>query len=45
MKKTKKINENSISYDFEPSEEVLLDEIIPRNIAIQIHSGTIRKFG
>ena len=29
------------SYDYEPSEEVLLDEIIPRNIAIQIHSGLL----
>ena len=34
----KKIN---TSYDYEPSEEVLLDEIIPRNIAIQIHSGLL----
>ena len=29
------------SYDFEPNEEALLDEIIPRNIAIQIHSGLL----
>ena len=24
-------------YDFEPNEEVILDDIIPKNIAIQIH--------
>ena len=34
-------NEDPISYDFEPSEDVLLDEIIPRNIAVQIHSGLL----
>ncbi|MEC8265312.1 MAG: F0F1 ATP synthase subunit gamma [Pseudomonadota bacterium] len=39
--KNEENNENSISYDFEPSEEVLLDEIIPRNIAVQIHSGLL----
>ena len=33
--------QKSISYDFEPSEEVLLEEIIPRNIAVQIHSGLL----
>ena len=32
---------NQILYDYEPSEEVLLDEIIPRNIAVQIHSGLL----
>ena len=30
-----------VSYDYEPNEEVLLDDIIPRNIAIQIHSGLL----
>ena len=34
-------DENLISYDYEPSEEVILDEIIPRNIAVQIHSGLL----
>ncbi len=31
----------SAAYEYEPSEEVILDEIIPRNIAIQIHSGLL----
>ena len=34
-------DKKNTSYDYEPSEEVLLDEIIPRNIAIQIHSGLL----
>ena len=34
-------SKKSISYDYEPSEEVLLEEIIPRNIAVQIHSGLL----
>ena len=34
IKKTK-------TYEFEPSEENVLNEIIPRNIAIQIHSGLL----
>ena len=29
------------TYEFEPSEENVLNEIIPRNIAIQIHSGLL----
>ncbi len=29
------------SYDFEPDEEVILDEIIPKNIAIQIHTALL----
>ena len=33
--------ENSISYDFEPDEEELLNDIIPKNIAIQIHSALL----
>ncbi|MBD22130.1 MAG: F0F1 ATP synthase subunit gamma [Alphaproteobacteria bacterium] len=33
--------EDTISYEYEPSEEVLLNEIIPRNIAVQIHSGLL----
>ena len=33
--------ENSISYDFEPDEEGLLNDIIPKNIAIQIHSALL----
>ena len=28
-------------YDFEPSEELILDDIIPKNIAIQIHSALL----
>ncbi len=31
----------SIMYDFEPNEEVILDDIIPKNIAIQIHSALL----
>ena len=34
-------NSKLISYDYEPSEEIILDEIIPRNIAIQIHSALL----
>ncbi len=29
------------SYDFEPDEEVILNEIIPKNIAIQIHTALL----
>ena len=32
---------NTKTYEFEPSEESVLNEIIPRNIAIQIHSGLL----
>ena len=31
----------SVSYDFEPSEEELLNDMIPKNIAIQIHSALL----
>ena len=31
----------AIMYDFEPNEEVILDDIIPKNIAIQIHSALL----
>jgi F-type H+-transporting ATPase subunit gamma len=31
----------AIMYDFEPNEEVILDNIIPKNIAIQIHSALL----
>ena len=34
-------NQNSIGYDFEPNEEVILEDLIPRNIAIQIHSALL----
>ncbi|MFL2662323.1 MAG: F0F1 ATP synthase subunit gamma [Alphaproteobacteria bacterium] len=34
-------SETSRTYEFEPSEENVLNEIIPRNIAIQIHSGLL----
>ena len=34
-------HENKIMYDFEPNEEVILDDIIPKNIAIQIHSALL----
>ena len=33
--------EKTIMYDFEPNEEVILDDIIPKNIAIQIHSALL----
>ena len=31
----------TVMYDFEPNEEVILDNIIPKNIAIQIHSALL----
>ena len=31
----------AVMYDFEPDEEVILDDIIPKNIAIQIHSALL----
>ena len=34
-------HENKIMYDFEPNEELILDDIIPKNIAIQIHSALL----
>ena len=34
-------SKNTKTYEFEPSEENVLNEIIPRNIAIQIHSGLL----
>jgi F-type H+-transporting ATPase subunit gamma len=34
-------SETPRTYEFEPSEENVLNEIIPRNIAIQIHSGLL----
>ena len=34
-------NKKNLTYEYEPSEEVILDEIIPKNIAIQIHSGLL----
>ena len=34
-------NNSNISYDFEPSEEEILNEIIPKNIAIQIHTALL----
>ena len=33
--------EKTASYGYEPSEEVLLNQVIPRNIAVQIHSGLL----
>ena len=33
--------EKTIMYDFEPNEELILDDIIPKNIAIQIHSALL----
>ena len=38
---TKNENSPNKSYDFEPSEEEILDEIIPKNIAIQIHTALL----
>tara|TARA_Y100000589_G_scaffold74323_1_gene67662 strand:+ start:1924 stop:2802 length:879 start_codon:yes stop_codon:yes gene_type:complete len=41
----KKIGENTniskIHYEYEPNEEHVLNEIIPKNLAIQIHSGLL----
>ena len=34
-------NSSNKSYDFEPSEEEILNEIIPKNIAIQIHNALL----
>jgi F-type H+-transporting ATPase subunit gamma len=34
-------NSSDRSYDFEPSEEEILNEIIPKNIAIQIHTALL----
>ena len=34
-------NSSNTSYDFEPSEEEILNEIIPKNIAIQIHTALL----
>ena len=34
-------NTSNKSYDFEPSEEEILNEIIPKNIAIQIHTALL----
>ena len=34
-------NSSNKSYDFEPSEEEILNEIIPKNIAIQIHTALL----
>ena len=36
-----KEDKSTISYDFEPDEEVILNEIIPRNVAIQIHTALL----
>ena len=38
---TKDNNSSNKSYDFEPSEEEILNEIIPKNIAIQIHTALL----
>ena len=38
---TKDSNNSNKSYDFEPSEEEILNEIIPKNIAIQIHTALL----
>ena len=34
-------NSSNKSYDFEPNEEEILNEIIPKNIAIQIHTALL----
>ena len=34
-------NSSNKTYDFEPSEEEILNEIIPKNIAIQIHTALL----
>ena len=33
--------ESNLIYDYEPSEDEILDNIIPKNIAIQIHSALL----
>ena len=38
---TNDTNNSNKSYDFEPSEEEILNEIIPKNIAIQIHTALL----
>ena len=38
---TNERNSSNNSYDFEPSEEEILNEIIPKNIAIQIHTALL----
>ena len=38
---TNRENSSNRSYDFEPSEEEILNEIIPKNIAIQIHTALL----
>ena len=38
---TNDTNSSNKSYDFEPSEEEILNEIIPKNIAIQIHTALL----
>ena len=38
---TNEKNSSNKSYDFEPSEEEILNEIIPKNIAIQIHTALL----
>jgi F-type H+-transporting ATPase subunit gamma len=38
---TNERNSSNKSYDFEPSEEEILNEIIPKNIAIQIHTALL----
>ena len=36
-----KVENSNKSYDFEPDEKVILNEIIPKNIAIQIHTALL----
>ena len=38
---TKDENSSNKSYDFEPNEEEILNDIIPKNIAIQIHTALL----
>ena len=38
---TNERNSSNKTYDFEPSEEEILNEIIPKNIAIQIHTALL----
>ena len=34
-------NNQNFLYEYEPNEEVVLNDLIPKNIAIQIHSGLL----
>ena len=39
--KNKAETENNVFYEFEPSEEEILDQIVPKNIAVQIFTALL----